>query len=164
MGGYSPRNNSFSRIGGEKMNNYYHQLQLTFNAWYLVLPICMLAMGMIGSRRYYLEPSTMRIKKKGAKLSLLTFIAMMLIEILLITLVVKESSAGILQFCANSLAVNDNAFYALILAFLAQVILFMVFYGLLYGAVKIGEYAQLGYLMEKRREAKTNQVVTMFPN
>ena len=111
------------------MNNYYHQFQVTFNAWYLVLPICMLAMGMIGSRRYYLEPSTMRIKKKGARLSLLTFIAMMLIEILLITLVVKESSAGILQFCVNTLAVNDNVFYALILAFLAQFVLFIVFWG-----------------------------------
>lgn len=139
------------------MNSYYHQLQVTFNAWYLVLPICMLAMGMIGSRRYYLEPSTMRVKKKGARLSLLTFITMMLIEILLITLVLKESSAGILQFCANSLAVNDNVFYALILAFLAQFILFMVFWGLLYGAAKIGQYAQLGYLMEKRREASNEK-------
>ena len=137
------------------MNEYYHAIQFTFNIWYVILPFGMFAMGILGSRRYYLNSE--RIKKRGNAFSTIIYIVAILLEILLVMLVIKESSLGIIQFFANNLAKEDDPLYALIAAAISQGLLFVFFYWLLVNSARIGAYTKLGYLTEKRHEASNEK-------
>ena len=135
------------------MNSYYYEFRVGFNLWYIVLPLLLAFTAFLGARRYYLEAGTMRIKNRGRKLSITAFVAVLVSDLIVTTMMVCESGSGLVQLITNSLGKDDSATWALIIAFVILIIVMpYLLFNLFAQAVKTGEYYQLGRLTEKRRE------------
>lgn len=139
------------------MNQYYHEVTVGFNWWYVAVPILMLLFVAMGSARYHIESETGRIKRreKGYVLMLksLAYVA----DIFLLFLIVMESFSGVLQFCMNSLAPEDSAFWAVIISVIIMAMFACICYSLFVLCINFGSWAKLGYLTEIRKERQIEE-------
>ena len=140
------------------MNDYYYEFKIGFNAWYMVLPLILILVAFLGTKRYYLEPKTMKIRRRGNKLSILNFVVVVISDLAITALIMLESGNGLIQLATNLLARDDSVVWALIIAAVVLIVAvpYIVFV-MLAVAIRVGECYQLGYLTEKRRDI--NKVV-----
>ena len=146
-------------------NSYYHEFTIGFNMWYVVLPFVLAFITFLGTRRYYLESETMRIKTRGKKLTTATLVAIISSVLTITGLMMYESFNGLVQFLTNLLAKNDSPAWAVIIV--GTILILAVPYALFnlfVRAAKTGEYYQLGRLTERRREIKKRKTVITFFN
>lgn len=142
------------------MNSFYHEFEIGFNHWYIILPVVLVLAAVLGSKRYYLEPETMKIRKRGKKLSNLNFVAVVLSDMAVTTLIALESSNGVIQFFTNLLTRNDSPTWGLIMAAIMLIIgVPCVVFVLIVNALKVGEYYQLGRLTDYRHKNKKTKTL-----
>ena len=139
------------------MNHYYHEVSVGFNWWYLVIPALMVIFALLGSARYFTEPGTGRIRRRGKNYRLFITTLAYVADIFLLFLIVTESFAGILQFCINSLAPEDSVFWAIIIAVVAMAIMALICYSLFLLCINFGAWAKLGHLTEIRKEEQARE-------
>lgn len=135
------------------MNEFYHAFSVGFNWWYVVLPALTVLMGLYGSTNLKLEEGSLKILRRDKNNYLLTGVVIGA-DILLHWLILKESTAGILQFLMNHLSPNDDIFWALILFIIGMTGTTICVYVLFFQAAKFGQRLKRRYLKKLRREMR----------
>ena len=139
------------------MNTYYHNFEIGFNYWYLALPMMMLVMGLVGSFRYQLMADG-KIRKKGRGFTILIKAAAMALSVFMVFFMMAESAMGLLQLFANALGKEEDIAWAIFSATFALMVLLVAIYLIFLCCAKIGQWAKLGYLIEKKRQRRKLEV------
>ena len=139
------------------MNQYYHEVTVGFNFWYVAIPVLMLLFVAMGSARYHVESETGRIRRRGKAYILMVKTLAYIADIFLLFLMVMESFAGMLQFFMNSLAPEDSALWAVIITAIAMALIALICYSLFAFCINIGSWIKLGYLTEIRKERQIKE-------
>ena len=92
---------SNKKSGGIKMNSYYHEFVPGFNWWYIVAPVLILVMAIVGWQRYkgYRKPRSLEIRR-GCSDKFLKIVAWIFTAVVT-ALIFLESADGIVQFFDN---------------------------------------------------------------
>lgn len=134
------------------MNEFYHAFKISFNWWFVVAPILVLATGVFGITKYKLDRKSLKILTRGGGDFLLNVVATSL-DALIHFLILRESGAGLVQLVANHLGDSDIAWMPIV-ASMALLGSALTFYIVLFGAGRIGEWARYGYLAKERAKIK----------
>ena len=126
-----------------------------FDFWYVVLPVFILVMAMLGTRKYIPDYYSDRIRsrakrkiyKKGFK------IIAIVMAVIITLMVIFESGDYIVQFLLDYIVRGDGSAWAdLLLGVPVSPLIGFFVYVMLVIAEKIGEWAKYGYLVEKRNK------------
>ena len=139
--------------------NYYHELEIGFNWWYVVAPLLVVIAILFGRTKYKLNKETLTVLKRGGGDFLLRFVVVIL-DIVLHVLIVIESGAGILQFVANNLGDSDIAWAPIIIA-MGVICTFGVFYAILFRAGKLGEITKRREVFKLRLKRKEQEALKL---
>ena len=132
------------------MNAYYHTFSIGFNFWMVVAPLLMVAMVVFEARSYRLFLKSLSIYRTHSDKA--TLMLSGLFTLLVTTMVVAESSDGIIQIFHNGLEKYESPFWSYLGLTLVVAMVFIVYWVALFFAGKVAAYAKLGYLCEKRRQ------------
>ena len=138
------------------MNNLYHDFSVTFNSWFVIAPLFILLAGLIGTGRFCFDHEVMKIKRRGRKFTIFSKLSAMLMAIVVLVMIIRESFAGILQFFMNHLLIDESPVWALVLAIACLPVILIAYYYLMLVALKVGSYIKYGYLVEHRSELEDN--------
>lgn len=145
------------------LNEFYHEIEVSFNFWMLVGPLMVLTMGILGWTRYHMKAETDVVYERSGEM------AVVLISIFLDTLfhalLIIESATGIWQLLVNHLD-GDIAWMPFVMA-MALLFSFVGVYYVLYGVAKIGSWLKIGYLMDarnRRKEERRKRIARQFKN
>ena len=141
------------------MNEFYHDVVVTFNAWFLVGPSMILAMWLIGVGSNKIDMVDLEIIEKDNDRSLKWLAAFL--SLLLHVLIVVESGKGILQVMLNH--TDSPAWLVVVIPMLTSLSLVLTWYAL-YMSGRFGKWTTLGYLVyarakieEEREEQKKEE-------
>jgi hypothetical protein len=138
------------RKGGSKMRNeMYHAFRVGFNWWYVVLPLLMLILGVVGSFRFY-EDLYGKIRRKNKKFTLLLKVLAIVADIIVIVMILAESFTGIFQIFLNNLTAQDDPLWALIILVFAIIALAFIGYRLMILSINLGGKAKLAFLKRNK--------------
>ena len=132
------------------MNEFYHDFEIGFNSWYLVVPALMFLMFMIGASRYALSKKTLKIRRKQESKFYLKLVSL-LFMFLSCLLIAIESITGLFQIVDNHLGDSDAA-WSLFIVPMITVFLAMFIYELYYACGRMGMWLSYGYLSELQEE------------
>ena len=140
------------------MNEFYHELEIGFNWWYVVVLFYVFVFGMIGAFKFHLNSdriATRMARKYDIILSLLALGAVLHS----VVLVIYESLLGIMQFFANRLHDYESPKYVFWLTIIVLIVSSFFYYYLLIGVANITSWTKLGFLIEKycKMDEKTKQ-------
>lgn len=131
------------------INELYHDVNVGFNAWFVVGPAMMIVMWFIGvtSNTIDVEDVDLEIYTKKNERSLKVMAGFL--DVLFHALVVWESGRGIFQILVNHM---DNPAYAFfVIPFLAIMSVTLCGY-VLYVSARFGKWTSLGYLVSVRAQ------------
>ena len=131
------------------MNAYYHEVELTFNYWYVILPVAMVVAFVLGTGRYYFADN--RIRRRGRIFTAIAIILTGILDVTIVNDMMEESIMGLLQLLANSLANEEDLAWAVVISPIFLIFISVFLYGLFMTVVKLGEWTKLGMLVEFQR-------------
>ena len=134
------------------MNAYYHEVKLAFNYWYALLPVAMVVAFVLGTGRYCLADN--RIRRRGRIFTAIAIIMSGVLDAVVLDAMMTESSLGLLQLLANSLAKEEDVVWAVIVSPIFLIFVSVFLYGLFMVVTKLGEWTKLGMLVEYQRSKK----------
>lgn len=150
---------NIKKKGDEKMNEFYHDFVVGFNWWYVMLPLAMFLMVIIGMSRFALNRKTLKIMRKRENRFFLTLMAGAL-DLMLCALILKESFVGLLQVIANNLGDSDIAWIPVLAALAILAMVFVCYYAL-YACGRLGMKIAYRYLKALRSELITMNELKM---
>ena len=130
-------------------NEMYHAFRVGFNWWYVILPLMMLILGIVGSFRFY-EDLYGKIRRKNKRFTLLLKSLAITADIMIVALILKESAAGIFQIFLNNLTSQDDPLWAVILLASAILALLFIVYILMTVSINIGGSIKLRFLKRNK--------------
>ena len=127
------------------MNSFYHAFTISFNWWYVLLPLQLVLMLIFGLSNAKLSKRTKKVIQRDKK-DKVAFCLSIVMTIILMVTVVSESSSGLIQILDNSLSANDDPVWSLFL-FVFVMSTFAVFTcALFYYAAKLGKILKTVHL------------------
>lgn len=138
------------------MNEFYHEMEYGFNAWYVVMPAFVVFFAILGSVRYFLDREN-RITKRDNRYDWFVKILAAVLDLVVMVLIVRESILGIFQYFANRLDLYESPKYVFWLAVVMLTIVGVFYYYLLVGVANVAGWTKLGFLLEKCREIKEEE-------
>lgn len=132
------------------MNAYYHEFSVGFNWWFVVGPLMVLMMAVIGSTRYALDDYSKRIRRRGKGFDVMVKMVAIVFDVLLHIMIFKESVTGLFQWLVNH--VDGDPIWALILAPVVLTGTSAAVYCVLYTFARLGEWTKHGYLIDLRHD------------
>jgi len=140
------------------MSRYYHEFTIGFNWYYLVAPVMLVLVGLVGASRFKLGTD---LKIRSRFNERLTIITSVLAGVALAWMLYSESIAGIIQWFDNCLTSRDSGVYSLFLAGCAVMVVSM-FYGVLaFYIARIASNVRRNVLIQKRSRIKMVQAQRM---
>lgn len=133
------------------MNPYYHDFSVSFNAWFVVLPIMVVAMAAFGLSKYRLDRDELVILGRDKGNFIMTVMAVVF-DVVLHVLIVFESGAGALQKITNYLGRGDSPVWAVILLIVIIAISAFAFYYLFFVVGKVCSRLKIKQLKKERRK------------
>ncbi len=137
-------------------NEFYHEINVTFNAWFVIGPVFLVLMMLSGIGKYKLSKK-LRILKRDEDDWLLNTIAVVL-DAILHTIIIVESIGGILQYTINHLDTHTDVawvpFVVIVELFLSSIIVWAIFFA----AGKFGQFLRYQYLQSKRHKILAEKV------
>lgn len=131
------------------MNTHYHEIEVGFNYWYLLLPVAIIILFFLGTGRYCLTDN--RIRRRGRIFTAIAIILSGVLDAVIMEAVMAESTLGLLQLLANSLAKEEDMVWAVIVLPISLIFVSAFLYGLFMTVVKLGGWMKLGMLVEFQR-------------
>lgn len=128
--------------------DYYHELSVSFNWWFLLAPLLVLAVFLFGTTKYKLSTSKRHIRKRqddGWMLKAVVAIA----DVSLHILILIESGAGSMQLVANILGSSSNIAWMPAIMAAGYICSFVLYGSILYVAGKKGELSKKARLFKK---------------
>ncbi|MBQ6461510.1 hypothetical protein IJJ36_03750 [Candidatus Saccharibacteria bacterium] len=132
------------------MSPYCGPFSVGFNFWMVVAPLLMVAMVVFEARSYRIFLKSLYIYRTHNDKA--TLILSGLFTLLVTTMVVAESSDGIVQYFHNGLEKYESPFWSYVGLAFATIVVFIVYWVALFFVGKVAAYAKLGYLCEKKRQ------------
>lgn len=138
---------------------FYHDITIGFNYWYLVLLIALALTAALGACRFYVSEDG-KIRKRGRKFRIVLRITKWLLSFMVVSMIVIESFWGALQFFANILAQNDGIEWALMLVTVTFGALPFILFSLMTAAAHFGEMYSLGRIVQARHQKRRRKFDT----
>lgn len=145
------------------MSSYYHEVSIGFNWWYFLVPVFVIVMMVLGSRKYFLKEMKIRSCDDGGMTAIEKYLAIVM-AIITIALIAIESGIGIVQVLVNT---GEHSFYVVLALVFAILLGLPLMYYLYFQAGKLGEWAKLGFLTEflaLRKERQENRERRLHPD
>ena len=132
------------------MNSFYHSFSIGFNYWFLLLPLEVILMIGFGASNVKLDKKTNKILRRDKKGTITNFFAIVM-DIILIIVVLLESTAGVIQTLDNHLGPNDDPMWSLVMFVFGMMAFVMLAYYVFFGAAVFGRQVKLTILRKIRR-------------
>ena len=146
-------------------NQFYHNLTMSFNAWFVVGPIFVLIMILTGIGKYKLTRKSLKILKRDPEDWLLNTICVVL-DIILHLMIVLESINGLIQFAFNHLDTHTDPAWVPFIVVVELTFTSILVWAIFFGAGKLGQFLWLNYLKAKRHriimERRKEKVITII--
>ena len=145
------------------MANVYHEFEVGFNWWYVIVPAFIIVMMVLGARKYFLKEMKIRSCDDGGMTAIEKYLAIVM-AIITIALIAVESGIGIIQVLVNT---GEHPFYVVLALVFAILLGLPLMYCLYFQAGKLGEWAKLGCLTEfltLRKERQENRERRLHPD
>lgn len=134
-------------------NQFYHDITLSFNAWFIVAPSMVVLMMLSGIFKYKLSRESLKILKRDPEDYLLNMICVGLDAILLL-MVVLESSDGLIQYGLNHLDSSTDPVWIPFIISVELIVAAVVVWATFFIAGKFGQFLRYNYLKDKRRRMR----------
>lgn len=126
---------------------YYHNFNIGFNFWEVLLPLGMIFMIIPAYKRYRIsllrEP---HVEETHGRQQIIFFAV--LLTVLFGILFILESTSGVMQMLDNNLAPTDSAAWSIILCPIVILFIVVMAFGVFYGAGILWSWAVIGKLTE----------------
>lgn len=132
-------------------NEFYHNMTLGFNAWFVVGPIFTLLMVLSGIGKYKLTCKSLKILRRDTDDWLLNTICVVL-DAILHTMIILESGSGLVQYALNHLDNYTDPAWVPFIIFVELTFTSIVVWGIFFAAGKLGQFLRLHYLKAKRHQ------------
>ena len=129
-------------------NDLYHGFTPGFNAWYVLLPMFVIAIVIFSINCARLSKSKRRILRRDKEDKVLNVISI-IFDVIIHIFFIFESGAGLLQVIINSLGDDSDVGWVLFLLPISLLFSALMIYGLFYGAGKLTKYFRYKYLQEQ---------------
>ena len=131
--------------------SYYHQFSVSFNVWFVILPLMVAVMAAFGLSKYKLDRTTLAILGRDRGNKVMSGMAVAF-DVVFHVLVIFESFAGILQFTTNHLSRNDSPVWGVVLKVVGLIFSVFIVYYLLFGVGRLGSKIRMKQLKKLRRK------------
>lgn len=129
-------------------NDLYHSFVPGFNAWYVLLPMFLIAIVIFSLTCSRLSKRANRILRRDKEDFLLNIISV-IFDIIIHIFFVIESGAGLIQVIINTLSDDTDAGWILFILPVTLVFTAFLMYGLFFGTGKLTKFLRYRYLEYK---------------